>query len=146
MVTYISKGPEETFALGRSWGRAAAAGWVVALCGDLGTGKTLLTKGIAAGLGSSDPVHSPTFALLNEYGGGRLWLYHMDLYRLTDAEALFRAGLDEYLWRSDGVTVVEWADRWLESGGFRLGGPMRRVRIDVLGNVERRIAYEDCGP
>jgi tRNA A37 threonylcarbamoyladenosine biosynthesis protein TsaE len=70
----------------------------------------------------------------------------MDLYRLTDREALFRAGLDEYLWRSDGVTVVEWADRWLESGGFRLGGPMRRVRIDVLGNVERRIAYEDCGP
>src|SRR3954454_1801758 len=106
MATFISHSPEETVALGEKWGRAAQAGWVLGLSGDLGAGKTQLVKGIARGLGTPARVHSPTYALLNEYGGGRLPLIHIDLYRLNGPADVIGAGLEEYLTRSPGVTVV----------------------------------------
>jgi tRNA threonylcarbamoyladenosine biosynthesis protein TsaE len=145
MDTFISKGPESTQALGALWGREATPGWVVALSGDLGSGKTQLVKGLAQGLGSTDPVRSPTFALLNEYGGGRLPLYHLDLYRLNDTESIFRAGLSEYLIQQTGLTAVEWAERWWESEAGHGNIRLRRVWIDVINDSERRITYEDLG-
>src|SRR5262245_35504945 len=113
MVTLTSHSPEETFELGASWGREARAGWVVGLCGELGAGKTQLAKGIASGLGVTSGVHSPTFALVNEYEGGRMRMVHLDLFRLPDPEAVARAGMEDYLRGFPGVTVVEWFDRWL---------------------------------
>ena len=113
MDTHISHSPEETAALGEAWGRDARPGWVIGLSGDLGAGKTQLVKGLARGLGATARVHSPTFALVNEYGGGRLPLSHLDLYRLETQEQILGAGLEEYL-RPAGVTVIEWVERWFE--------------------------------
>src|SRR5436305_12094823 len=111
MVTNISRSPAETEALGEGWGREAGRGLVIALCGDLGAGKTQLVKGLARGLGITARVQSPTFALVNSYTGGRLKLFHLDLYRLETREQILAAGLAEYL-EPDGVTVIEWAERW----------------------------------
>jgi tRNA threonylcarbamoyladenosine biosynthesis protein TsaE len=146
MATLISRSPEETLALGEEWGREAERGWVIGLCGDLGAGKTQLAKGIARGLGSAARVHSPTFTLLNEYGGGRLPLFHLDLYRLTGAADVVAAGLEEYLISPNGVAIVEWMERWLpgshrpEPGGF-----IRLVQIESVSETERRIIYDDSG-
>ena len=93
MATFISRSPEETLQLGEQWGSEAPAGSVIGLTGDLGAGKTQLVKGIARGLGVSDRVHSPTFALLHEYRGGRLPLFHLDLYRLETHDQIAGAGL-----------------------------------------------------
>src|SRR4051794_29123974 len=103
MATLISKSPEDTLALGEAWGREVKFGWVIGLSGDLGTGKTQLVKGLARGIGSTARVHSPTFALLNEYGGGRLPFFHLDLYRLNQGEDVAAAGLEEYLLDPEGV-------------------------------------------
>jgi tRNA threonylcarbamoyladenosine biosynthesis protein TsaE len=86
------------------------AGAVIALIGDLGTGKTTFTKALAAGLGVSEPVQSPTFTIIKEYKSGRLPLFHFDVYRLESEEELEDLGIDEYLF-GDGVSVVEWADK-----------------------------------
>jgi tRNA threonylcarbamoyladenosine biosynthesis protein TsaE len=152
MATLISRSPEETFALGEDWGRKAQRGWVVGLSGDLGAGKTQLVKGIARGLGSPRRVHSPTFALLNEYQGGRLPLFHIDLYRLNNREDVIGAGLEEYLINPDGITVVEWIERWLPTEEWRTAAAgnksnaiTRVARIETLTEVERRITYEDSG-
>lgn len=106
--------PDETEALGRRIGERIDAPAVLLLSGDLGAGKTLFTRGIAAGLGADpDDVSSPTFSLVNRYDGGRLPLYHLDLYRLDGphvAEALYGIGLEEIL-ESRAVVVVEWAER-----------------------------------
>jgi len=85
------------------------AGDVIALTGELGAGKTTLTKAIAEGLGVTDTVTSPTFTLINEYYSGRLPLFHFDVYRLTDASELETLGYEEYFF-GKGVTVIEWAD------------------------------------
>ena len=143
MATHISKSPEETFALGEQWGRAAQRGWVIGLSGDLGAGKTQLVKGLAHGLGVTARVHSPTFGLINEYGGGRLRLFHLDLYRLNSREEVFDAGLEEYLTNPDGIAVVEWIERWGESPN--LPGLTRLVRLETLSEQERCITYEDSG-
>src|SRR5213083_1386374 len=103
MATHTSHSPTETEALGEAWGRAAKPGWVIGLSGDLGAGKTQLVKGLARGLGLTARVHSPTFALVHEYGSGRLPLSHLDLYRLDTKEQIFSAGLAEYL-EPKGVT------------------------------------------
>jgi tRNA threonylcarbamoyladenosine biosynthesis protein TsaE len=151
MATLISKSPEDTFALGEAWGREAQRGWVIGLSGDLGTGKTQLVKGLADGLGSTARVHSPTFALLNEYAGGRLPLFHLDLYRLNHREEVFAAGLDEYLLNPEGVTVVEWIERWMpeiqspKSKAQGLRNITRMVWFETIGEMERRINYEDSG-
>src|SRR5882724_12462839 len=92
MATYTSHSPEETTALGEAWGRAAVSGLVIALSGDLGAGKTQLARGVARGLGIAERVHSPTFALVNEYRGGRLPLFHVDLYRLETIDQIIAAG------------------------------------------------------
>src|SRR3954469_1164643 len=112
MVTHISHSAAETEALGEKWGREATAGLVIGLSGDLGTGKTQLTKGIARGLGITDKILSPTFALVNEYRTGRLPMFHLDLYRLDTREQIVSAGLEEYLTKPGGISVVEWIERW----------------------------------
>lgn len=145
MATFISRSPEETQALGRLWGETARPGWVIGLEGDLGSGKTQLVKGLALGLGCPARVHSPTFALVHEYPGGRLPLVHLDLYRLTGAVALRSAGLEEYLFAPAGVVVVEWFDRWWAAGLPGVAGSLRRVWIEVVSETERRIVYEDSG-
>ena len=107
----ISESVETTIAIGRELGSTAQAGDVFAIVGDLGAGKTQLAKGIAAGIGTPASVTSPTFTLIHEYTGGRLTVYHFDFYRIESAEEAARLGLDEYFY-SDGVCVVEWADRF----------------------------------
>ena len=92
MDTFISNSPEETFGLGRRWAAELRPGWVVGLIGDLGTGKTQLVKGIAAGLGIAGTVTSPTFALLQEHDDGTLPLAHIDLYRLESQQEIVGAG------------------------------------------------------
>ena len=142
MATYISHSPEETRQLGESWGRAADRGRVFALSGDLGAGKTELVKGMASGLGAVTRVHSPTFTLVNEYGGGRLRLFHLDLYRLETPGQIIAAGLEEFL-QPDGVTVIEWAERIYDLR-FTIDD-LRKVQIEILGETERRIVYDDFG-
>src|SRR6478609_10622112 len=92
MATHISTSPEQTIALGRAFGERARPGMIVGLKGDLGAGKTQFVRGVATGLGATDRVHSPTFALINEYLTGRLPVFHIDLYRLETAEAILSAG------------------------------------------------------
>jgi tRNA threonylcarbamoyladenosine biosynthesis protein TsaE len=151
MATFISHSAAETEALGEQWGREARAGWVFALTGDLGAGKTQLARGLARGLGFAGRVHSPTFNLVNDYEGGRLVLHHLDLYRLESPEQIAAAGLEEYLLRPSGVSVVEWAERWLDPVpglGFGVWGStarLRRVWLEVVNEMERRIVYEDAG-
>ena len=111
MVTFISHSPEETESLGEKYGRKVQSGTVFALSGELGAGKTQFVKGLARGLGITARVHSPTFTLVNEYGGGRLKLFHLDLYRLETPGQILTAGLEEFL-QPDGVAVIEWAERW----------------------------------
>ena len=103
------KNEKETENFGRRLGESLSAGDVVAMVGDLGTGKTTLTGYIARGLGIKETVSSPTFTIIKEYNSGRLPLYHFDVYRIGDPEELFNISADEYF-DGDGVCVVEWAD------------------------------------
>jgi tRNA threonylcarbamoyladenosine biosynthesis protein TsaE len=140
----ISHSPAETEALGEKLGRASDCGTVFALSGDLGAGKTQFVKGLARGLGVTARVHSPTFTLVNEYGGGRLKLFHLDLYRLETPAQILSAGIEEYL-SPDGVTVIEWAER-LEDGRWKMeDGKTKRVKIEVTSDLERKIVYDDFG-
>jgi len=141
-MEFISHSPAETEALGEAWGRDAQSGLVIALSGDLGAGKTQLVKGLARGLGITTRVHSPTFTLVNVYSGGRLPLFHLDLYRLETRAQILSAGVEEYL-NPAGVAVIEWAER-LTKEELRLTN-LRRVNIEVLSESERRIVYEDAG-
>lgn len=111
VASFISNSVEETIAAGREAGCNARAGDVLALVGDLGAGKTQFVKGVVAGIGSPAEVTSPTFTLIHEYGGGRLPVYHFDFYRLETPTAVLQLGFDDYL---DGVSVIEWADRFPE--------------------------------
>ena len=142
MATSISHSPAETESLGEAWGRAAHSGLVIALCGDLGAGKTQLVKGLARGLGITMRVHSPTFTLVNAYTGGRLPLFHLDLYRLETRAQIVSAGVADYL-SPDGVAVIEWAER-LAKDELQMTN-VRRVTIEVISESERRIVYEDFG-
>ena len=103
------KNEEETRRFGLDLAHELKAGDVVALMGDLGTGKTALTRYIAEGLGITARVNSPTFTIVKEYREGRLSLFHFDVYRVSDPDELFNIGADEYFY-GDGVCVVEWAD------------------------------------
>ena len=151
MVTFISHSPSETESLGERWGREAPRGLVIGLSGDLGAGKTQFVKGIARGLGIVARVHSPTFTLVNEYDGGRLPLFHLDLYRLETPAQILSAGLEEFL-QPDGVTVIEWAERWFgKHSTFNIQHPtpnwehIRWARVEIIGDTERRIVYDDFG-
>ncbi len=144
MATHISHSAAETEALGAQWGREASAGLVIGLSGDLGAGKTQLTKGIARGLGVSERILSPTFALVNEYRSGRLPMFHLDLYRLDTREQIIGAGLEPYLAGPKGVAIVEWIERWLDTNEVP-GARYRRVQIKQLSETDREITYEDFG-
>ncbi|MEK7707634.1 MAG: tRNA (adenosine(37)-N6)-threonylcarbamoyltransferase complex ATPase subunit type 1 TsaE [Verrucomicrobiota bacterium] len=147
MPALITHSPAETEMLGERWVREAQRGWIIGVSGDLGAGKTQLVKGLARGLGSTARVHSPTFTLVNEYSGGRLRLFHLDLYRLETPGQIISAGLEEYL-QPEGVTVIEWAERMNEELRMKNEESLRRVRranIETLSETERRITYEDTG-
>ena len=101
---------ESTQAFGESWAANLVGGEIFALHGVIGAGKTQLVKGLARGLGYRGDVTSPTFTLVHEYRGGRLPLYHLDLYRIPGEKEAIAIGLEEYL-PSDGVTVIEWPER-----------------------------------
>lgn len=101
--------PKETFEIGVRLGQQAEAGQVYTLTGDLGVGKTVFTQGFARGLGIEEPVNSPTFTILQVYEGGRLPLYHFDVYRIGDVEEMEEIGFEDYV-MGDGVSLIEWAD------------------------------------
>ena len=133
-----SHSEQETAAIGRELARSLGAGDVVLLVGDLGAGKTALVRGIAEGLGvDPNEVSSPTFTLVQEYSGGRLPLYHVDLYRLNDPREIDDLGLDEIA--EDGVLAIEWAERHP-----RPPGGVVRVQIEHAGETERRIVIEQA--
>lgn len=132
---------QDTHALGVEIGRLAAPGTVIALTGDLGMGKTVLAKGIGAGLGVPGVVTSPTFIVVAEHAGGRLPYWHADLYRLGDASELEHIGLDE-LTEGEGVAVIEWAERFPEvlphdhlAIVLSEDGPGRRIELRAGGPV-----------
>ncbi len=113
MATFISNSPAETEAIGRQFAKELNVGSILALEGELGSGKTQFTKGLVAGLESSAPVTSPTFTIIHEYPGGRLPVYHFDFFRLENRESVAQLGLDDYFF-GDGVSVIEWPDRFPE--------------------------------
>ena len=114
MATFISNSPAETEAIGLQFAKELNVGSILALEGELGSGKTQFTKGLVAGLESSAPVTSPTFTIIHEYPGGRLPVYHFDFFRLENRESVAQLGLDDYFF-GDGISVIEWADRFPES-------------------------------
>lgn len=101
--------PKETFEIGVRLGQQAEAGQIYTLTGDLGVGKTVFTQGFARGLGIEEPVNSPTFTILQVYEGGRLPLYHFDVYRIGGVDEMEEIGFEEYI-MGDGVSLIEWAD------------------------------------
>ena len=111
MATFISNSVEETESFGRQFAGNIQPGDVLALTGELGSGKTQFVKGLCAALECGATVTSPTFTLIHEYSGGRLPIYHFDFFRIEDRRSAERLGLDEYFF-GDGVSVVEWADRF----------------------------------
>ena len=139
-VVITTCSPSETQALGRRLGERLRPGDVVALYGSLGAGKTVLTKGIAEGLGiSSLHVTSPTFVLVHEHTG-RLRLFHLDAYRLKSGEDLDALGVDEILF-GDGVTVIEWADRVSSI----LPAERLDIEIELSGTEARRVSLSATG-
>ena len=108
-MTIYTKSESETEAAGAAFAENLPDGSVVALYGDLGAGKTAFTRGLAAGLGVTDAVTSPTYTIVNEYLTGRLPLFHFDLYRLSSGDELFEIGWEDYLERG-GVCAVEWSE------------------------------------
>jgi len=138
----ITQSDQETIAFGRRLGSCLMPGDVVALAGELGSGKTWLAKGIALGLGISPDtvVTSPSFALVNEYQG-RMTLFHMDIYRLESLSEFISAGLEEYL-ESGEVVVLEWADRWPQIL------PERNIKVElrILDDHRREMTFTGRHP
>lgn len=136
----LTKSPEETRALGRTLARQLRAGDVLLLWGDLGAGKSELTRGIAEGLGVTCPVTSPSFTILNVYEEGRVPLYHFDWYRLNSVEELYEMGMDEYL-GGDGVAVVEWPSQCPEA----IPECHLAIRLTPAGEDERNVTIAPMG-
>ena len=132
----ITNGPEQTEALGEALGKRLQAGSIVAYCGSLGARKTAFTRGLARGLGITARVTSPTYTIVNEYEGGRLPLFHFDMYRLDSADDLFDIGWEDYLARG-GVCAVEWSENVAEAMKNAI-----TVTIEKLGGDTRRITVE----
>ena len=133
---FISQSEEDTRRYGEELAKELKPGDVLALSGDLGAGKTALTKAIAKGLGIDDMIQSPTFTIVREYHSGRLPLYHFDLYRLGDEDELFEIGFEEYLY-GQGVCVAEWAN--LFDDLF----PEHTIRIHIeYGETETQRIYK----
>jgi tRNA threonylcarbamoyladenosine biosynthesis protein TsaE len=137
VATFISNNTDETRAFGRRFAQGVHAGDVLALQGDLGAGKTEFTKGLVEGLDSAASVTSPTFTLIHEYAGGRLPIYHFDLFRLEDRQRLNQLGLDDYFF-GDGVCVVEWADRFADA----IPENARWIRFSIEPGDRRTIETE----
>ena len=142
-MEYVTNSPEETESAGARLAQRLKPGAVVAFTGDLGAGKTAFVRGMARGLGISDRVTSPTFTIVNEYEGGRLPLFHFDMYRLGSADELFDIGWEDYLARG-GVCAVEWSENIagaLEDGCIRVdirrGDWDGQRRITVTGGGAR---------
>ena len=132
--------PNETRALGRRLAEVLQPGDVLLFYGDLGAGKSEMTRGIAEGLGVSGPVTSPSFTILNVYDDGRVPLYHFDWYRLESAEELYEMGMDEYL-GGDGVAVVEWPTQCPEA----IPETHLAVKLTPVGENEREITLTPVG-
>ena len=126
--------PEETFDLGRRMGADAKPGQIYTLNGDLGAGKTSFTKGMAAGLGIEEPVSSPTFTIVQEYSGGRLPLYHFDVYRIGEPEEMEEIGYDDYFF-GEGVCLIEWAEL------IRELLPERVISVSIEKDLEKGFDY-----
>jgi len=155
----ISHSASDTENLGTSWARHLFPGWVVGISGELGAGKTQLVRGIARGLAIADRVHSPTFALVNEYLHGYHPLFHLDLYRLDTPASILSAELDEYFHHPRGISVIEWFEHsffpmhdWIKSlerganaaiAALIPSKPCRLVYIQCINESERRIYHED---
>jgi len=136
----VSRSPEETLALGRDLARLLSPPCLVLLEGELGSGKTVLTKGIAAGLGAAteSEVNSPTFALVHEYSGRRK-VYHLDLYRVESARELASLGIDELL-AQEATVIVEWGEKLLRDTA---PVPRFEIRLEHRGEHDRRIVVEE---
>ena len=125
---------EETFALGKALGEKASPGQIYTLDGDLGTGKTVFTQGVAAGLGITEAISSPTFTIIQEYDTGRLPLYHFDVYRIGDIEEMEEIGYDDYFF-GEGICLIEWADL------IREILPEHVIRIIIEKDLEKGFDY-----
>ena len=135
-MIFYTNSPSETEAVGAALGRIVPAGTVIAYRGDLGAGKTAFTRGLARGLGYCESVTSPTYTIVNEYLGGRLPLFHFDMYRLRSADDLWDIGWDDYLDRN-GVCAVEWS----ENVASAMEDPIT-VTIEKTGDDSRTITIE----
>lgn len=135
-MEYITNSPAQTEAVGAALAKKLAPGTVLAYRGDLGAGKTAFTRGLARGLGYAEPVTSPTYTIVNEYLGGRLPLFHFDMYRLASADDLWDIGWDDYLERG-GICAVEWSENVEEA----MEGAIT-VSISKLGDETRCITIE----
>lgn len=108
-MVYESESAKETFLLGRRIGQEAKPGQIYTLTGDLGTGKTVFTQGVADGLGITEPVNSPTFTIVQIYESGRLPFYHFDVYRIADVEEMEEIGYEDCFY-GEGICLIEWAE------------------------------------
>ena len=135
-MEFITHSPEESERIGAALGNILKPGTVIAYRGDLGAGKTAFTRGLARGLGITDPVTSPTYTIVNEYVSGRLPLFHFDMYRLHSADDLFDIGWDDYLERG-GICAVEWSENVTEAMEDAL-----TVTIQKIGEESRKITLE----
>lgn len=126
--------PEETRRLGERLGKCALAGEVYTLVGDLGVGKTILTQGIAAGLGITEPVSSPTFTIVQVYDSGRIPFYHFDVYRIGDIEEMDEIGYEDYIY-GEGLSMIEWANLIEEIL------PPKRKEIVIEKDLEKGFDY-----
>ena len=135
-MEFFTNSPEETEQLGCALGKLLSAGTVLAYEGDLGAGKTAFTRGLAAGLGCTDMVTSPTYTIVNEYLSGRLPLFHFDMYRLSSSDDLWDIGWEDYLDRG-GICAVEWSENVEEAMEDAV-----RIRIEKLDGDSRRITIE----
>ena len=135
-MEFITNSPEETEQIGERLAKKLTPGTVLAYRGDLGAGKTAFTRGLARGLGYREPVTSPTYTIVNEYLGGRLPLFHFDMYRLRSDDDLWDIGWEDYLDRG-GVCAVEWSENVPEA----MAGALT-VNIEKLGDTTRRITIE----
>lgn len=133
---FISVSAAETKAAGARLAEEIQAGDVVALVGDLGAGKTQFVKGLAKGLGSKEMVTSPTFTLMHEYQSKRVPIYHFDFYRIESLAALRAIGFDEIVF-GDGVSVIEWADRFADAIPPRA----RWIKFEIVSENRRRILF-----
>ena len=136
MTEFITNSPAETENLGAALGKLLPAGTVLAYRGDLGAGKTAFTRGLARGLGCNELVTSPTYTIVNEYLGGRLPLFHFDMYRLRSSEDLWDIGWEDYLERG-GICAVEWSENVADALEDAL-----TITIEKLGETSRRITLE----